>query len=725
MLSPARPFPVRSDRVVAGPTVAGKTQSSTAVKGLYLPALDGVRGLAILFVFAYHLGFGWASGGYLGVDLFFVLSGFLITSLQIEERFGTGRVHLGAFWVRRARRLLPGLLVMMALLSAWVALNPGNTNLPQLRGDAFATILYFANWHLLLAHQSYFTQFVAPSPLQHTWSLAIEEQFYLVWPFVMIALFGFGAARTRTFSSNAHRRASLEEWRKAGIVVTVGGALISAAWMAYLSVAGAGVNRVYYGTDTRAFDLMAGAAAAMFACSRPQPGYKARTLLHSLSPLSLSLLVAGVAFAGVAGGGPKSFMFYGGFLICAAAAAILVSDVRQVKAGPLGRLLSFGPLRWVGRISYGLYLWHWPVIVELNPERTGLSGLTLVILRVAVTFVGATLSFYLLERPFRGIRLPGIPRGVRLALAPVAMSAAVIAMLVATIPAAAAPSEKVVVSSRAPGAGHVIAGRSEGERTIMLPKGVPSRADPLRVMLLGDSVMGTEAPALEAALDSTGEAEVFGDSKPGWGLTTGDRPAQVSALIRQQHPQLVIAMWQWDNFCLLEPRPADTCALAPSQYRTLLISFIRTVLSPGDGVAGLMFEQYPPLGIPFGAFDPDQKVEGVAAWDSLVDSMTQVFPGRVMYLPVAPAVELLGQFSAWLPPEGHPSAPPSEWVRVRMLDDTHFCPAGAARYAAALLSDVTMLYRIGPPAADWSVGTWTTDQTVYNQPQGSCPDDHP
>jgi hypothetical protein len=184
-------------------------------------------------------------------------------------------------------------------------------------------------------------------------------------------------------------------------------------------------------------------------------------------------------------------------------------------------------------------------------------------------------------------------------------------------------------------------------------------------------------------------------------------------------------MWQWDDFCLLEPRPPDSCALDPAQYKSLLEKFIRIVLAPGDGVSGIMFEEYPPLGVPFGVSYPQQRIEGEKAWDSLVSQMTAVFPGRVMYLPVAPAVELHGKFSEWLPPESDPGAPQSSWVRVRMLDDTHFCPAGAALYAGALLSDLTELYHLAPPARGWSTGPWTKDQALYNQPSGSCPDDHP
>ena len=233
---------------------------TTAVTGRHLPALNGLRGVAVLGVVAYHLQLGWASGGYLGVDLFFVLSGFLITSLLLEEWVASGRINLAAFWGRRAKRLLPALFLVVAALALYLILNAifggpganGLVDLSGLRGDAIWTLLYANNWHLIYAHQSYFAEFSTPSPLQHTWSLAIEEQFYLVWPLVLLLLLRFV------------RRG----WRTAGVVLTVSLGLLSSILMAVLFQPGVDPSRIYYGTDTRLFDLMAGATLAFFAASR-------------------------------------------------------------------------------------------------------------------------------------------------------------------------------------------------------------------------------------------------------------------------------------------------------------------------------------------------------------------------------------------------------------------------------------------------------------------------
>ena len=232
----------------------------TAVTGRHLPALNGLRGLAVLGVVAYHLQLGWASGGYLGVDLFFVLSGFLITTLLLEEWVGSGRINLAAFWGRRARRLLPALFLVVAALALYLVCDAvfggpganGLVDLSGLRGDAIATLLYVNNWHLIYAHQSYFAQFSTPSPLQHTWSLAIEEQFYLVWPLVLLVLLRFGR----------------QTWRGTGLAVAVSLGVLSSMLMAVLFQPGTDPSRIYFGTDTRLFDLMAGATIAFIAAAR-------------------------------------------------------------------------------------------------------------------------------------------------------------------------------------------------------------------------------------------------------------------------------------------------------------------------------------------------------------------------------------------------------------------------------------------------------------------------
>lgn len=718
---------------------AATTSETTAVLGRYLPALDGLRAVAVAAVVAYHLGFGWASGGYLGVDLFFVLSGFLITSLLVEEWSASGQIRLGRFWGHRARRLLPALLIMLVAVCLYTSL--ASRSLPvdfsQLRGDALATVGYFANWHLIAAHQSYFDQLSVPSPLEHTWSLAIEEQFYLVWPLVIVALLRMTSrARSRRQQAPAPADTATQPdagtaavrgtagtgtptWRLPGLALTAGGTLASAAWMAYLSRHGASVNRLYYGTDTRAFDLLAGATLAMLVAARPQPGATARRALALASPLAVLVLAICWATAGTASGDPRTWMFDGGFLLCAVAAAVLVADVRQVVPGPLARVLSLPPLRFLGRISYGIYLWHWPAIVELSTARTGLAGLELDALRVGAALGLATASYYLVERPIRRGILSRLPLALRLAIAPVMMGATALAVVVTTVPAAAttAPPSRVSTSPKAK------VGPSVVGQPIELGS-IPTKAHPLRILLIGDSVMLSDSPAVQALLQSTGVAKVVNDSKWGWGLSTaqGGWRHEVAGFLATARPQLVIAMWSWDNGLAWDH---------PVAYRDELASFVREVLA--GGARGVIFQQFPLTGPPIGVVpDPEAwaagRVEQENNWNAIAASLASEFPGRVMYFPIADAVELHGHFSDWLPPEGAPNAPLSEWVRVRKTDNVHLCPAGAERYAAALYVDLRSVVRLPSPAPRWWAGAWRSNYVAYLYPYSTpvlCPDDHP
>src|SRR6185437_10667497 len=215
----------------------------------YLPGLDGLRALAVLAVIAYHEQFGWAPGGNFGVGVFFTLSGFLITSILLEQQAKRNKIRLGDFWLRRARRLLPALFVMLAVVTAWVTLAD-RSRLASLRGAVGAAAGYFSNWYLIANHQSYFSRFAPPAPLDHLWSLAVEEQFYLLWPLLLI----FGLVLLHKRGKAAARWLILPTF-----VLTV----VSVYVMAHLYSPAADPTRVYEGTDTRAFGLLIGAMLAM------------------------------------------------------------------------------------------------------------------------------------------------------------------------------------------------------------------------------------------------------------------------------------------------------------------------------------------------------------------------------------------------------------------------------------------------------------------------------
>jgi hypothetical protein len=393
-------------------------------------------------------------------------------------------------------------------------------------------------------------------------------------------------------------------------------------------------------------------------------------------------------------------------------------------------------LHFIGTISYGIYLWHWPVIVYLNGARTGLSAWPLDLLRVAATLALSTASYYLVERP---IRLAHWKGWARYWAAPLAGVLSAVLIVVATFPAVADPST-VAHTSRLPvaaskgtakgskaGSGAVPgAGGLAGQVPIHLAV-APSPADPLRVMVLGDSVMHDASFGIAAALGATGEATVANRTIDGFGLVNaGNWRTSLPDLIAQTHPQLVVASWSWDQYGPTMPNALHQ----PAAYAELLKSAVETILSPGNGVEGLIFTEFPQSGKLIGqngdpqtAYNAERRA-GVVAWNNIAQSMTAAYPGRVMYFPLADSVLLHGTYSAWLPPEGDPGAPKSTWLRVRKLDKVHLCPEGSARFGAAFLADLTQVFGLTAATGNWSQGSWTSDPS-FNNPPGACPDDHP
>ena len=347
----------------------------------YRPALDGVRALAVVAVLLYHGLPSSAPGGFLGVDVFFVLSGYLITSLLVNEAGRTRAIDLARFWTRRARRLFPALVLACGtiVLVGWV--YPHVVDVPRLGTDIAATIGYVVNWRFVVAHQDYFAQFAQPSFLRHAWSLAIEEQFYLLWPLVVGGVLVWRRARPSRFAIGC------------GIA-----AALSAAWMATLYELGASTSRLYYGTDTRAQALLVGAAFGAAGLGqrriRSSAGRRAVELVGLLG-------LAGVAACVVLIDDHTTMLFTGGFTVAAVAAMALVADAAQPDPSRLGRVLAVPPLVWIGRISYGIYLWHWPIVLLATPARIGVGGLSLFAIRVVITLAVSVASYVLVEQPIR------------------------------------------------------------------------------------------------------------------------------------------------------------------------------------------------------------------------------------------------------------------------------------------------------------------------------------
>ncbi len=397
-------------------------------RGAGVPALNGIRGVAVALVLVGHSGIPGVTGGFIGVDVFFVLSGFLITSLLLDEIGRTGKLDLGSFWVRRARRLLPALLIMvLAVIAARMVFPPDAVS--DLRNDATAAFLWVANWAFVSHETDYFSQGAPPSPLQHTWSLGVEEQYYLIWPVLIAAV----AVLLAMIARRRQKTPTIGAVRRAVLVLAVLGTVGSAA-EAILMASDDSLNRVYFGTDTRAQALLIGAAAAALLV-RDWPAIMAGVpLIHSrwVRWLAWGVPAAGVAVLAaithVATGSATEF-HNGLFIVVAVAAVAVIAPVALEQNGPVAWVLSTPPLVALGVISYGVYLWHWPVFLVLNGERTDWSGLPLFAARCAVTLILAVGSWWLIERPVRRWRPTHVPQ-LRLAAATMATAVAVAVVVV-------------------------------------------------------------------------------------------------------------------------------------------------------------------------------------------------------------------------------------------------------------------------------------------------------
>ncbi len=354
--------------------------TATSTRLPYMPGLDGLRAIAVISVLLYHAAFSWAIGGFLGVEVFFVISGYLITSLLLSEWRDRDAIDLSNFWLRRARRLLPALFVVIAVTTL-VAVIFLPDEVASLRGDVLSALAYVTNWNFIFAQKSYFEALGRPSLVQHLWSLAVEEQFYLVWPLLFIGgmkVFG----------------------RKRFPIVVVAGAVASVVLMWVLYVPGGDPSRVYYGTDTRAAGILVGCALA-FVWSpwrlRPTVSSGARTVLNVVGGVGLVLLLQMLWKTDEF----SSALYRGGLLRLDLITAVVIA-VLVHPAASLGRFVGMRPLRWVGLRSYGIYLWHWPVFQLTRPGvDISLTGWPLFGLRLAITLVLAELSYRLIELPVR------------------------------------------------------------------------------------------------------------------------------------------------------------------------------------------------------------------------------------------------------------------------------------------------------------------------------------
>ncbi len=513
---------------------------ATARRITYEAGLDGLRAVALLAIFVVHANVGLAPGGFLAVSTFFTLSGFLITALLVSEHRSKGRVALGMFWQRRARRLLPASLIAVAGIAAATLVFGDAMQNQKLFGDAVGTLAYVANWRFLLSGTTYAGEFSGQSPLLHFWSLAIEEQFYLLFPLVMV---GALAASAR--------------WRRAVPAVLLLGIALSLVAGIVASGAATTPDKLYFRTDIRAGELLVG---ALFGYWWAGAGRNMGEWAHRVIRWSgggLILLMLGL----IATSDYHNTFWYRGGLLAYSLVTVGVILAAVESHGPVKRALSWKPLVWIGVVSYGAYLVHWPLFMWLY-TNTDIPGGVRLVGGTAVALVIAQLSYQFVELPVREKRTFSVRWLVGLALALVA-----VALLIGLIAPKVARNQEVpaYLQTRQLSDVKVIEAQSSTVPTARPTEaGTPASLLPSRVLLLGDSVAASLSTALGTALGLQGAA--FANSAfPGCGVLEGDpadvegRPYEITAacgaaipstqreVVERVRPDLVLVFSSWEN----------------------------------------------------------------------------------------------------------------------------------------------------------------------------------
>jgi peptidoglycan/LPS O-acetylase OafA/YrhL len=577
-------------------------------KRVHVPQLDGLRGIAVAAILLFHLGVHPFRTGFLGVDVFFVISGFLITSLLLSEADRTGRISLGRFWARRIRRLLPALVVFLLVVAAVGALVGTVSERRSLRGDLLATTTYVANWHLI-GTSNYFVDVGIDSPLEHTWSLAIEEQFYLIWPLVIAGALVWLRVRRRTL-----------------VIVATAGAIISVALLFARWQTGS-VERAYMGTDARVFEPLIGALGAIVVTSV----WARRTLpRHArwITPVSAGLVALGLATISAEGPG---YFTWGALALSLATVTLIAVVWTTPDAGAVGRGLSWTPLVWIGTISYGIYLWHWPVYLWLGVREPN-ATVTRRVGAILATIAIAAVSYMVIERPIRqgsrrasGSRMNewlSRPRNVLIAM-PCALAFVACASLRATT--------------------------------------VPPVSDAaLVIMMTGDSVPKQIIPALEAATESrdwrfvdatAGGCPVTGEEPVdptgfGWTTVYDCRDTVVSTqqqLLTDTDPQIVL--W-WDRPSISNFRAADdSVVMAGSdrfwQMRAQGLKDGVERLSANGAIVILMATEPPGVNLAsseWAQFQIDHYGDITSRWDDMLRAFAKAHPANTLFVDVRPIV---------------------------------------------------------------------------------------
>ena len=651
----------------------------------HIAALDGLRGLAVVAVLFFHA--GKLQGGFLGVDLFFALSGFLITSLLLTEVDLIGRVRLVAFWGRRFRRLLPAVLLLLVAVTVITTLVASVPERAATLNDGPWAQAYVANWHAIAGHRDYWASFELPRMFGHLWSLAIEEQFYLVWPIVV----GLIAWRSR----HVHRTV---------IAVCIVASLASLLWMIRLFDP-ADPTRVYIGTDTRASSLLLGALFAAAPLRSAAMRYTAR-IGSAFSWAAAGILgIIGLSWFMV--NGPSStWLFHGGLFVHSLLSALLVAGCAARPDATASRWIGWAPLRVTGVLSYSLYLWHWPVYALLSPQRTGMSGWPLIALRIAVAFAAAAISKVLVEDPVRfratwvrGRQGVATLAGVTLAVAlfwvviphphtaPATFSLDQFASTTLA-PATVAPTTVAVdntgsaATPSSAAASTSIAATTTTIAALLAPTS--------RVLMVGDSIAFDVWPAVASAMFA-GKISIGGYVSPGAGLLDNryDSTTAIDKMVVDFHPDLVLYQGSLWDFGTAEAQ------------RAAYERFADFVLGQG---ARLALITIPPLRA------DHQDPGNLGSLPGIMRDIAAEHPGEVIFL---------NTDEIWGP--AFTQDVTGDKVPERKPDGVHVCPSGAAMYAIWLTNELQQHFAGFEPAPpeSWATGEWVGDPR-YTNPTGIC-----
>ncbi len=571
-----------------------RSPAPTGPASTHIRGLDGIRALAVIAVVAYHLDVSWVRGGFLGVDIFMVLSGYLITRLVLRETDRTGGVDVVAFWVRRARRLLPAALAMIVVTAAAARVLFRADQLGTVRGDSVAATFYVANWRFVLADASYFDLFAEVSPFRHLWSLAIEEQFYVVWPLVALAC--------------ARRRNAL----LAGTLIC---AAASAFAMAVLADP-ADPSRAYYGTDTRVQALLIGCALALLLHRRAHVQTYGR-LERSAPAAAVGALVALMVMLVIIDD-EALFMYRGGFTLVAIIAATAVGAVVMAQGATVTNALEHGAIAAIGRGSYSIYLVHWPVIVFVSEARVGFGGGPLTGLRLVMTAAGAYVSYRFVESPIRHRDVTP-----RFALLAAVGSATTVTVTILLLTAAATPPADFFSADGAVAANTVAGQPAEtADDSSASATNADDPMEPPSFLVLGDSVAASLSDGL-LAWSAQRSVPLAVAPVSGCGLLPGvtldgttrlpyepSRGCELSVLaatdeaLRQVQPSVVVWVSVWDAVA----RQVDGAEIDPStaEGRGALSELIEERISRfRDAGAAVVLVTNPPTGASAAGPSPD------------------------------------------------------------------------------------------------------------------------